>query len=80
MIKPPFIANITDDSYKLGRSWTNWMTQLWLKQTPMIGTTAQRPTTNLDLGMIYFDSTLGKPIWLKSVGPNVWVDGVGAVS
>ncbi len=80
MIRPPFSADVINDDYTLNRSWVNWITQLWAKQTPTIGTTAQRPTTNLELGMIYFDSTLGKPIWLKSVAPSVWVDGVGTVS
>jgi len=47
------------------------------------GTTANRPTaaaTNvLWVGFRYFDTTLGKPIWLKSTSPNVWVDATGAV-
>lgn len=80
MIRPPFSASITDASYMLERSWVTWITQLWSKQSPLIGTTAQRPTTNLELGMTYFDSTLGKPVWLKSTGPSVWVDGVGVPS
>ena len=41
------------------------------------GTTAQRPTKGLFVGRAYFDTTLGKPIWLKSVGPVVWVDATG---
>jgi hypothetical protein len=43
------------------------------------GTTANRPTTNLFIGRPYFDTTLGKPIAIKSLGPTVWVDGVGTV-
>lgn len=46
------------------------------------GTTAERSTNLMDgrwIGMRYFDTTLGKPIFLKSVGPDVWVDGSGAV-
>lgn len=46
------------------------------------GPTASRPTSVLDgrwIGMPYFDTTLGKPIFLKSVNPDVWVDGSGAV-
>lgn len=45
--------------------------------TPQKGTTAQRPTTQLQIGDFYFDTTLGKPIWIKSLGPTVWVDGAG---
>lgn len=47
------------------------------------GTTAQRPP-NGPVGMSYFDTTLGKPVWLKtaSVGgtPAVWVDATGATA
>lgn len=41
------------------------------------GTTAQRPTTGLWIGRGYFDSTLGLPVWVKSVNPTVWVNGAG---
>lgn len=46
------------------------------------GTTAERPDNGMDgrwIGMPYFDSTLGKLVSLKSVNPDVWVDGSGAV-
>lgn len=47
--------------------------------TPLTGTTANRPTTDLQLGQEYFDTTLGKPVWLKTIGtPNTWVDATGA--
>lgn len=39
------------------------------------GTTAQRPTVTT-VGYQYFDTTLGTPIWLESVG--AWVDATGA--
>lgn len=38
------------------------------------GTTAQRPTTNLVVGMQYFDTTLGQPIWWNG---TAWVDALG---
>lgn len=41
----------------------------------MSGTTAQRPATLLWTGRMYFDTTLGIPIWFKTVG---WVDATGA--
>ena len=41
------------------------------------GTTASRPS-NETVGYIYFDTTLGKPIWLKTT-PNIWVDATGNV-
>ena len=42
------------------------------------GTTTNRPTKNLFVGRPYFDTTLGKPVWLKSASPSVWVDATGA--
>ena len=46
------------------------------------GPTASRPTSSLDgrfIGMPYFDTTLGLTVYLKSVNPDVWVNGAGAV-
>ena len=42
--------------------------------TPSNGTTANRPTLDLQIGQIYFDTTLGRPIWYD--GTN-WVDADG---
>lgn len=39
------------------------------------GTTANRPATLLWTGRMYFDTTLGKPIWYKTAN---WVDATGA--
>jgi hypothetical protein len=44
------------------------------------GVTANRPDKVLWIGRRYFDTTLGKPVYLKSINPSVWVDGVGTVS
>jgi hypothetical protein len=41
------------------------------------GTTTNRPVTNLYVGLPYFDSTLGKPVYCKSINPIVWVDAMG---
>lgn len=40
------------------------------------GTTANRPSAPR-VGATYFDSTLGIPIWCKSLGPDVWVNASG---
>jgi hypothetical protein len=42
--------------------------------TPSAGTTALRPTTSLQVGQFYFDTSLGIPIWWN--GSN-WVDATG---
>lgn len=44
------------------------------------GATASRPTSLLWIGRTYFDTTLGKPIWLKTVSPIVWVTADGVVA
>lgn len=41
-------------------------------------TTAARPDrTGLPAGFMYFDTTLGKPLWLKA-DKSGWVDSAGA--
>lgn len=42
------------------------------------GTSAERPTTIGEIGGMFFDTTLGKPIWIKTTDPLVWVDATGA--
>jgi hypothetical protein len=44
--------------------------------TPQNGTTANRPTQNLQLGQFYFDTTLGYPVWYDGTD---WVDSSGTV-
>lgn len=46
------------------------------------GPTSSRPTSSMQwrfVGMPYFDTTLGKTVFLKIASTNVWVDGTGAV-
>lgn len=56
--------------------WRNFFQQAYsiCNALTMSGTTAQRPTVGLYTGRMYFDSTLGKPIWYKTAG---WVDATG---
>jgi hypothetical protein len=42
--------------------------------TPQNGTTANRPTQNLQVGQFYFDTTLGYPIWYNG---TVWKNASG---
>lgn len=62
--------------------WTTYFSSAYalLVALSSSGTTAQRPITFLFVGRTYFDSTLGKPIWVKSVAVSVatWVDATGA--
>jgi len=43
----------------------------------MSGPTAERPTVFLWVGRSFWDTTLGKPVFLKSITPTVWVDATG---
>jgi len=42
--------------------------------TPQNGTTANRPTQNLQIGQFYFDTTIGYPVWWDG---EYWVNALG---
>lgn len=56
-------------------AWLNAVTQVLF--TGVSGSSANRPTVNLYIGMPFFDTTLGQPIWMKQVSPAVWVNAAG---
>ncbi len=84
------LAPIPTDPRLTGRSgevmpwWQSWFESVryWLNPLGMSGATAARPVdssrTPLYIGQPYFDTTINKPIWVKSKGPTVWVDATGA--
>jgi len=78
----PSNSAVVDDDGKATDPWQNvfnrWHTII--VAGAQSGTTANRPTKVLWVGRRYFDTTLGKPVYLKSIRPSVWVDGVGTVS
>ena len=85
-ITPPPIISRPASNWEL--QYHDWF-QLssWLSQQafPVIqaghqaNTTALRPVNGLWVGRIFFDTTLNKPVWVKTVGaPAVWVDATGA--
>jgi len=52
----------------------------WRPMLPHLqGTTANRPTTQLFTGMMYFDTTLNKPIWRNAANTG-WVDATGTAA
>lgn len=63
-------------------SWAQWVqrTHNNTRTLQQSGVTADRPDVLLWIGRFYFDTTINKPIWLKSINPSVWVDGAGTVS
>lgn len=62
-------------SDSLGQLPTN--TEYWdciAGQRKISGTSVERPANDLWIGLIFFDTTLGKPIWYD--GTN-WIDATG---
>lgn len=66
---------------EISELWLAWFgsIQFWLFPIGQFGTTAKRPTTNLYIGRIYYDTTLGYPVWVHQVSPSIiWHNGAGA--
>lgn len=72
------------DNGTLTRTWQAWFSSVyfWLRPIGASGTTTNRPVASgsipLYIGQTYFDTTLEKPIWLKSLNPTVWCDATGS--
>lgn len=75
----PFRDVLTDSAGRMSGAWMRWVQKIGLfaGSESDHGTTAQRPTSDLYIGRPFFDDTLGHKIWVKTVSPVVWVDGVG---
>lgn len=60
-------------------TWLQWFNLVHQTITAVrqSGPTASRPTKFVWLGRQYFDTTLGKPVYVKSVNPIVWADATG---
>jgi hypothetical protein len=76
---------LLDASGQLSPAWAVWFTRTHVgaRSIQEAGTTAERPTTQLWIGRRYFDTSLGKPVWVKLVPAKpaaaVWVDAAGVV-
>lgn len=84
----PFPSAVGAFVDKVGRLVSEWRSYLesvnyWLRPIGSNGTTTNRPVDTsqipLYIGQTYFDTTLNKPIWVKSKNPTVWIDATGAV-
>lgn len=81
----PTSAQITDSKGMLVPIYQAFIASIfnWLSPVGQSGTTAHRPVpgsnTFMYVGRSYFDTTLGIPIWVKSLNPTVWVNGAGGV-
>ena len=72
------VDNTKDIDKPISTLTQNALTDLSNKITILKGadTTANRPTPTY-IGQIYFDTTLGKPIWCKDITTPIWVDSTG---
>lgn len=82
---PPLQHPITDSRGNVlsaSSAWAAWFWKLSLLVNAGVasGTTAQRPTSGLWVGRFYWDTTLGKPVFVKGLNPTAWVDGAGVAS
>ena len=58
-------------------SWVAYFQGSYTATQPQGGTTAQRPASPA-LWQIYFDTTIGLPIWCNQITPTVtWQDAAG---
>lgn len=71
---------VTEDRH-VTPSWNQWFqrAQNVVVAVNASGPTSERPKKVLWVGRPFFDTTLGRPVYVKSVNPAVWVDGTGAV-
>lgn len=80
LIGQPPNGPVDENGTAVSTGWANFFSTVGslLNAMTLSGTTAKRPTTMLWVGRPYFDTTLGYEIWLRSIGPVVWVNGAGA--
>lgn len=77
----PTTKRISTDSHGTLSQWYQvWFASLqqYVSALGSNNTTANRPTS-VYIGYMYIDTTLGKPIWVKSLNPTVWIDATGGV-
>jgi hypothetical protein len=79
--QPPL--NNRGDDYHFTPQWAGWFSTVQgiLQAVSSSGTTANRPTKNLYIGQMYYDTTLGLPVWVNAISPAiVWHNGAGGVA
>ena len=58
--------------------WQAWFQSVYqMLRAPLSGATTARPTTGIQVGTVYFDTTLTRPVWYTGTG---WVDATGTPS
>lgn len=72
--RPPVRVAFTESEGK-PEAWVRFFTQLeeLFNTLQATGTTAQRPNPAPFVGFRYFDTTVNRPIWAKTITPTTWV-------
>ncbi len=75
---PPFAQPI-NQAGQVSTHWAEFIANVQRLLSGLVesGTTAQRPTKNLYTGRMYFDTTLGLPIWYST---SSWVKADGTAA
>lgn len=81
MTELPSNNPVTTAGGKTAQPWAHWFNAVHqtVSAVRQSGATAQRPTKGLWIGRQFFDTTLGRPVYVQSVNPVVWVDSAGVV-
>lgn len=71
---------VNEDGY-INVTWAQWATRVHSVANAAVtsGTTSQRPTKGVWIGLQYYDTTLNKPVYVSSANPIVWRDAAGTV-
>ena len=67
----PTRPEITQEGQKLSPTYLSWFNSIWVWLGPQgkSGATAARPTKGLWVGLAYYDTTLGLPVFVHQVSP-----------
>lgn len=79
MINAPPTTAVDKNGDSVSQSWLSFFNSVYviLSALTQSGTTEQRPTKLLWIGRMYFDTTLGLPIWYSEPG---WVKADGTAA
>jgi hypothetical protein len=78
----PSPNSAVDDTGSFNNQWVSFFTKAknYISRNSQSGPTSDRPTSNLEIGTRYYDTTLGYLIAVHQVKPSiVWHNGAGAV-
>ena len=78
--KPPIRVPFVNEDGSPSGLWQQWISTLesLFNESQGAGTTAQRPNPAPFIGYMYFDTTIGRPIWANTLTTWIRADGTAA--